>query len=94
MSVEFKSKYPAKILISVSKRNFKKATDRNYIKRLMREAFRKNKSIIYEALKELNKKIAFILNYSSNTIIPYSEIESKIILILQRLAKENEKNNE
>ncbi len=39
-------KYPAKIGVSVSKRNFKSASDRNYIKRKLREAYRNNKSTV------------------------------------------------
>jgi ribonuclease P protein component len=88
---EFESKNPAKVLISVPARNFKKSTDRNYIKRMMREAYRKNKQILYDKLCETETKMAFMLFYSGKIIVPYTEIESKIVLILQRLAKENEK---
>jgi ribonuclease P protein component len=90
----FESKNPAKVLISVPARNFKKATDRNYIKRLIREAYRKNKNILYEKLQKNERKIAFMLFYSGKIIITYQELESKIVLILQRLAMENEKTAE
>ena len=86
----FESSFPAKILITVSHRNFKKAVDRNRIRRVTREAYRKNKSILYERLNGSAKKIAFMLIYTREIIIPYKEVEDKIILILQRLAKENE----
>ena len=86
----FESSFPAKILITVSHRNFKKAVDRNRIRRVTREAYRKNKSILYEKLNDSEKKIAFMLIYTGKIIIPYKEVEDKIILILQRLAKENE----
>ena len=91
LQCEFDGKYPAKVLISVPARNFKKATDRNRLKRLIREAYRKNKEILYDALKESGKKLAFMLYFSGKIIISYNEVENKIILILQRLAKENEK---
>ena len=84
------NEFPARILITVSHRNFKKAVDRNRIKRIIREAYRKNKSILYERLNGSAKKIAFMLIYTREIIIPYKEVEDKIILILQRLAKENE----
>lgn len=90
LQCDYEGKYPAKVLISVPARNFKKATDRNYLKRLMREAYRKNKNIICQPEKERGKKIAFMLFYSGKIIIPYQEVESKIVLILQRLARENE----
>ena len=89
-NVFFESNYPAKVMITVSSRNFRKATDRNKIKRLIREAYRKNKNIIYEHLQKTSGKIAIILIYSGKIIIPYSKIESKIILILQRLVKEHD----
>lgn len=82
---DFKNKYPAQVLISVSKRNFHKAVDRNKIKRLIREAYRKNKTLLYKSLNEKNKKCAFMILYIENDIMPYNEIESKILLVLQRL---------
>ena len=90
MSCKFESKFPAKVLISAPARNFSKATDRNYIKRLIREVYRKNKNILYDSMPDTGDKISFMLHYSGKIIIPFSEFESKIILILHRLAKENE----
>lgn len=40
-----------KVGVSVPKRNFKRAVDRNYLKRLLREAFRKNKYLVTSNLK-------------------------------------------
>jgi ribonuclease P protein component len=91
METNFISKYPAKIMITVSGRTFKNAVDRNRIKRITREAYRKNKSVLYEKLEQSTKKIAFILIYTGKIIISFKDVEDKIILILQRLAKENEK---
>ena len=87
---DFESKYPAKVMMAVSDRNFRKAVDRNRIKRLMREAYRKNKHILYEALQNSSEKYAFMLLYTGKIIIPFRNMESKIILILQRLVRENE----
>src|SRR3569832_293963 len=60
------STVPVKIVISVPKRKFKKAVDRNRIKRLIREAYRKNKHKLIERLED--KKIAMLLIYTSKTI--------------------------
>ena len=87
---DFASKYPVKVMMAVSARNFRKASDRNRIKRLMREAYRKNKYLLYEALNNSSERCAVILIYTGKIIIPFKDIESKIILILQRLVKENE----
>ena len=91
MEHEAGTKYPAQILISVSKKKFKKAVDRNLIKRRTREAYRKNKSSFYKFLNHKEKNCIFALVYTSNEIALYKEIEQKIILILQRLQSEYEK---
>jgi|SRR3954471_14008651 len=80
------STVPVKILISVPKRKFKKAVDRNRIKRLIREAYRKNKQVLIDCLEE--KKIIFLLVYTSKTIIDYTETEAKIKEVLIRLGNE------
>lgn len=81
--------YPAKVLISVSKHNFKRAVERNRIKRLIREAYRKNKYILFgEKNPESDRKTWVIgLIHTGNVIPEYSEVEQKIILILQELLK-------
>lgn len=90
MPAEFESRYPVKIMISVPSRNFKKAVDRNKLKRIFREAYRQNKYILYDNLTNSPKKIAFMLLYTEKKIISFKEAEDKIILILQRLANDNE----
>ena len=75
----------AQIVISVPKRLFKRAVDRNLLKRRIREAYRKNKAFFYEALGD--KKVHFLVIYTSKTIMEYKEIEDKIIDVLQRLNK-------
>ncbi len=87
------SKSPAQILIVVSKRNFKKAVDRNRIKRLIREAYRKNKHILYQMLKAKNINVSFAFIYTEKEILNYKSIEDKIILTLQRLIKEINKSD-
>ncbi|MCF6341841.1 MAG: ribonuclease P protein component [Bacteroidales bacterium] len=79
-----------KILIAVSKRNFKKAVDRNKLKRLVREAYRKNKAQLLSSCQRNKLSLIFGLIYTAKTILPYTEIETKIILILQRLIKGDE----
>ena len=72
------------VLFTASKRNFKKAVERNKIKRRMREAYRLNKSM----LDTLPKKYALAYLYTAKKILPYKELESKLIKTLLRLQKE------
>jgi ribonuclease P protein component len=83
--------FPAQVLIVVSKRNFKKAKDRNRIKRIIREAYRLHKHILYQYLNDKNKKIVLTLIYTEKEILNYHFVEDKIILTLQRLIKLQEK---
>jgi ribonuclease P protein component len=83
-------KLPVQVLISVSKRKFKNAADRNKIKRLVREAYRLNKKVLFEYLSGKEKQLAIGLIFTGQTILPFNQIESKIILILQRLIEQDE----
>jgi ribonuclease P protein component len=77
-----------KMAVSVPKKKIPNATDRNKIKRLVREAFRKNKIIIQQPLEAKNVKLHLMLVYSQSSIISMSEIEDKISVTLQRLAEQ------
>ncbi len=75
------------ILISVPRRKFKKAVDRNTIRRRVREAYRLNKAALNTPQKLL---IAYI--YTAKDILSYKEIENKLIRSLDRLLQETQKN--
>lgn len=85
--------FPAQVLLTVPKKLVKKAVHRNRIKRIMREVYRKHKHQLYEQLNNGNKKIVFSIAYMGKEEPVYAEFETKIILTLQRLFKEIEKNN-
>jgi ribonuclease P protein component len=74
---------PVKIVISVPKRIFKKAVDRNRLKRQIREVYRKEKQKTYEMLGE--KKILLLIIYTAKTKLEFKELEMKIIETMQRL---------
>ncbi len=80
------SSVPVQFMISVPKRIFKKAVHRNLLKRRTREAYRKNKAIIYEFLND--KKILLMFVYTAKTIEPYAELEKKMIEASKHLIKE------
>ena len=77
-----------KVAISVPKKRLPKAIQRNQVKRLVREAFRKQKSSLIEQLQVKNKSIMLMLIYTLPVILSFAEIEDKISVTLQRLADE------
>lgn len=91
LKTELKTEYPVQITISVSKKNIAKAVDRNKIKRQIRECYRKNKNILYEYLYNKGKQYAMALIYTAKDEIEFKEIETKIIITLQRFIEEDEK---
>lgn len=76
------------VLFSAPKRRFKRAHDRNYIKRLMREVLRKNKSGLIAALLQNNKKIVFSLTFVADERPSYQLLEQKLCKALDQLIKE------
>jgi ribonuclease P protein component len=82
--------YPAQIAFGVSKRNFKKAVDRNRVKRLLRESYRRHKHPFYDSLSKQGKQIRALLIYTPKTIPLLAETDTKIILTLRRLIKESD----
>jgi len=85
--------YPCKTLISAPKRIFKKAVQRNRVRRLVKEAFRKNKNSLYSFLEENGITCLLSLAYSSNTTMPFAELEEKMAVSLKRLCGEISKLN-
>ena len=76
---------PAKATVTVSKKNFKRAVDRNKLKRRMREAFRKNKQELVEHLLKKNKKINLMFIHVDKELSEYNLIENSIIKTLEKL---------
>jgi ribonuclease P protein component len=87
LEVPLLADYPAQMAVSVSKRNFKHAVDRNRLKRLMREAYRKNKFTVYDMAQSLSKQYAIMLIYTGRKMVDYAEVESKIIITLKKFTE-------
>ena len=72
---------------AVSGKHFKKAVDRNRIKRLMREAYRHQKTMLTENLNKKGKFMISFFIYTGNKIPEYKDVESKMQSALKRLNK-------
>lgn len=81
------SEVDASILISVSKRRFKRAVKRNRVKRQIREAYRVNKHGLLEVLKDKQCKLAIAFIYLSDQLVESSVIEDKMKIALARIAE-------
>ena len=78
---------PAQMLVSVSKRHFKHAVDRNRVKRQVREAFRRNKSIITQNLTDDHEAVAMAFVWLTNEKYPSSEVENRMVRLLTRISE-------
>ncbi len=73
--------------LSVPKRIFKHAVDRNRVKRLIREAYRLNKTNFQKSIDVKNKNISLFLIYIDKNIPDFETTNTKIKLLLQKLTQ-------
>lgn len=78
------------VVISAPKRNFKRAVDRNRIKRVMKEVMRKNKTDLEAHLNNNKKQLALFLIYTAKELPEYSQLEKKIVVLLNRLIEQTQ----
>lgn len=91
---ERQSEFPAQFALTVPKKKFKKAVQRNRIRRLMREAYRLNKHHLYDALQKEEKQLALLVIYTGQETMPFAEIESAMQQMLRRLIKKWRQSNQ
>ena len=84
----------AKFGFSVSKRRFKKAVDRNKVKRLIKEAIRLNKTILEKELYNHSKSLNSMIVFNGDSIPNFNLVEIKIKDLLSRLAQSISENEE
>ncbi|MFV0249275.1 MAG: ribonuclease P protein component [Tenacibaculum sp.] len=79
LQIEHNSNYLARVGVSVSRRNFKRAVDRNKIKRLIRETYRKEKHFVYS---EISQPYVFMISYIAKYKFKYADIEFRMKKLL------------
>ena len=77
----------ASILISVSKRRFKRAVKRNRVKRQIRESYRINKHKLLNVLAERKCRLAIAFIYLSDQLVESSIIEDRMRIALARITE-------
>lgn len=88
--MESEQNQPIQFGVSVSKRYFKHATDRNYYKRCLRESFRLNKNLLLQAgLPPING----MLMYQSKEKLSFQEIQEKTIRVFEKLIEKQKAAN-
>lgn len=80
---EENSEEQTKIGVSVSKKYFKKAVDRNYFKRVLRETYRLNKHLL---LDNLDQPYSIMLFYQTKDRLSYEEINTKMIQLFEKFS--------
>ena len=80
---------PVQVLISVSKRRFKHAVDRNRVKRLTRECYRLNKQHLYDRLLAIDAPpLLLLLSYVDSELPEFHPLMDKVGKLVERLIKE------
>jgi ribonuclease P protein component len=72
--------------VNIPKHRFKRAVKRNLLKRRIREAFRRNKQIIYQPLEQQRRTACLFLHYISPETLDYASLETNLREALSKLA--------
>ena len=78
------------LLISVPKKHFKHAVDRNRVKRQIRESYRRHKDLLTNSLSD-TQQLLIACVWLSDQHEPSSSVERKLISLMQRIGERNEK---
>ena len=79
--------------VGVSNRNFKRAVDRNRIKRLTREAWRLQKNELKDLLKALSKELNVFFIYTGKELPDFATVKDKVAVALKKLSGKVNENN-
>jgi len=82
--------FRAQAVFSVPKRLFKRAHDRNLLKRQLREVYRYRKNVLYEMLEATDRKIALMIVYIAKEKLDFEQIEGAMTKVMLKLKKKLE----
>ncbi len=78
-------KVPFQVVLSAPKRQFKRAHDRNYVKRLMKEVLRREKQPLEDVLNESGKQLSLFIIYTNKEVLTYQELEKCVRKLIIKL---------
>lgn len=87
---ELPTSFPAQVVFSVPKRLFKRAHDRNLLKRQLREVYRCQKHELYQSLELNERKIAVMIVYIAKEKLEFAQIEGAMTKVIAKLNKKLE----
>jgi ribonuclease P protein component len=79
---------PFQVVLSAPKRQFKRAHDRNYIKRLLKEVLRREKQPLEDVLNESGKQLSIFIIYTNKEVLTYQELEKCVRKLVVKLIAE------
>jgi len=78
--------------VGVSAKNFKRAVDRNRIKRLTREAWRLQKNELSEKVKTAQKQLNVFFIYTGKELPDFITVKDKVAVVLKKLGGKIDEN--
>jgi ribonuclease P protein component len=85
--IDMPDPYPVQVLFSVPKRNWKRAHDRNRIRRQLREAWRQQKNLLYDSLFSQRLQYAVVMVYTAKEIVSFHDLYNACGQLLEKMAK-------
>jgi ribonuclease P protein component len=93
LSIQADANYPVQVVINVPKKRFKRAVDRNLLKRRIREVYRLNKQEkFYSLLPEDNQLLLFSIQYVGKNIYEFNFLQKKLLGVFNRFQTLNQAN--
>ena len=86
--IELEEGEKIKIGVSVSKKNFKRAVDRNHYKRLLRECYRLNKDLLIDTI---DRPYAIMLFYQTKEAMTFQEMNEKTVRLFEKFILDTKK---
>lgn len=93
LETELNSSVPFQVVISAPKKKFKRAVDRNRIKRLCKEVIRLNKASLESFCRDNDKQLALFLIFSNNEEMSFKLMNHKIQKLINKLIQKLDEQN-